>query len=1055
MNGYTRAELVGSSLDMLNTTAHTAQQLAAHLENIRRAGVVKLDILHRRKDGSLFPVEVVTSLINVAGRDLVLGIDRDISERKRAELVLRRQTMLLQLLQSVAIAANQATALEEVLLVTIEQICDCVDWPVGHVYLAPIDGHCPLVSTNIWHMREPKRFAVFRRITEAVAEIALGDLPGRVLLSGQPEWIADLTHAPSTARTKLISDIGVRAGFAFPILVGAEVAAVLEFFATEPHEPDAELLDVMVHIGTQLAHLIERTRVVAALRTAEAKYRILVEQLPAIIYIADSDSRSSTRYISPQIETILGFTPAEWLADPDLWLKQIHPDDRVRVLAELAQAYTNAEPISSEYRSRHRDGRIVWLRDESQIVRDEDGRPLFLQGITIDITEYHNAEAALRRSELLYRTLAQNFPSGAVFLFDHDLRYTIADGKGLAEQGYSRETLEGRTLYETLSPERISTQEPLYRAALAGHENVHEATSGEHTFMAYYLPVRNEQGEIFAGMVVSHDITALKQAEQALVAERVLLSRRVAERTADLSTANAELARAARLKDEFLASMSHELRTPLNAVLGLTESLREQTYGPINDRQERPLQMIEESSLHLLSLINDILDLAKIGAGQMNLNLEQIAVESICQASLGMIRQAALKKRIDIQTLLDPTATHVLADARRLIQILVNLLTNAVKFTPAGGTIGLEVQSDAEQQTLQFTVWDTGIGIPVDQLARLFQPFVQLDSRLARQYEGTGLGLALVARMTEMHGGSVAVSSAVGVGSRFSIVLPWNVAHAEPAQLAPTATPAVIRNALIIEDSPTAANQIARYLSELGITTETLTVGTDAVTQARASQPDVILLDILLPDTSGWQVLAQLKADPATQAIPVVIISVVDEQPHGRALGAARYLVKPCTRHDLQNALKHLSGEPAPAEQSSEQLASQPAILLAEDNEASILIVTDYLAMLGYQVVVVRNGIEALACAHELRPALILMDIQMPEMDGLETTRRLRADPGLATVPIIAITALAMPGDHELCLAAGANAYMSKPISLKNLAALIAEHLQRAQPADREPIIQP
>jgi PAS domain S-box-containing protein len=1054
MHGYTRAELIGNSLGMLNAQPPTAQQLAAYIEDIRRMGVVKLNQLHHRKDGSIFPIEIMASLISLAGRELLLAIERDISERTQAELALQQQTMLLQLLQGVASAANQATAPEDVLHVAIKQICDCIDWPVGHVYLAPTDGSCPLVSTNIWHLREPERFAVFRSITEAITTIALDDLPGRVLLSGQPEWIADLTSVPNAVRTKLISDIGVHAGFAFPILVGAEVAAVLEFFATEPQEPDAALLDVMGHIGAQLAHLIERTRVVAALRTAEEKYRLLVEQIPAIIYIADSDSRSSTRYISPQIETILGFTPAEWLADPELWLKQIHPDDRARVLAELAQAYTSAGPVPTEYRSHNRDGRIVWLRDESQVVRGEDGRPLFLQGITSDITERHQTDAALRQSEQLYRTLARNFPSGAVFLFDHDLRYTIADGKSLAEQGYMRENIEGRTMYEVLSPEALNRQEPLYRAALAGHESVRETMAGEYTFLTYYLPVRNERGEIFAGMVVSHDITALKQAEQALVAERVLLARRVAERTADLSTANAELARAARLKDEFLASMSHELRTPLNAVLGLTESLREQTYGPLSDRQERPLQMIEDSSRHLLSLINDILDLAKIGAGQLSLDMERVAVESICQASLRMIRQAAEKKQLDIQLLLDPTATHVRADARRLIQILVNLLTNAVKFTPAGGTIGLEVQSDTERQVLRFTVWDTGIGIPTDQLARLFQPFVQLDSRLARQYEGTGLGLALVARMTEMHGGSVAVSSAVGAGSRFSIVLPWNAARAEPAPLAPLATTAVIRRALIIEDSPTAANQAVRYLAELGIMTETLTAGSDAISQAHTFQPDVILLDILLPDTSGWLVLAQLKADPATQAIPVVITSVVDDQSRGRALGAAKYLVKPCTRRDLQDALKCLSGEhtPALAEPSSAPDANQPTILLAEDNEASILIVTDYLAMLGYEVAVARNGVEAITVARELQPALILMDIQMPGMDGLEATRLIRADAELAAVPIIAITALAMPGDHAMCLAAGANDYISKPISLKNLAALIAEHLQRTQPGDRQPI---
>jgi len=1058
--GYSVAEIIGQSISVLIPNDRLDEE-AQSIEKIRRGErIAPSESVRIRKDRQLINISLtILPLRDADGRIAgIWKIARDISVRKQAEQALRQQTMLVQLLQGVAVAANQAAAIEDALQVAIDQICDYVDWPVGHVYLAPVDGSHTLVSTNIWHMHEPERFAIFRSITEAVAPAALDDLPGRVLLTGRPEWITDITSTPNTARTKLISDIGVRAGFAFPVTIGAEVAAVLEFFATEPHQPDAALLDVMVNIGTQLGHVIARARGVALLSAAEAKYRILVEQLPAIIYIADSDSRNSTRYISPQIETILGFTPAEWLADPNLWLKQIHPDDQQRVLAEITQAYTNDGPVPTEYRSRNRDGRIVWLRDESKIVRDEEGRPLFMQGIMLDITERHHAEAALRRSELLYRTLARNFPNGAVFLFDHDLRYTIADGQGLAEQGYSRETFEGRTLYEVLPPQLVSIQEPLYRAALAGHESINESVAGERTFIAYYQPVRNEQGEIFAGMVMSHDITALKQAEQALVAERVLLSRRVTERTADLSSANAELARAARLKDEFLASMSHELRTPLNAVIGLTESLREQTYGPLSDRQDRPLSMIEESSRHLLTLINDILDLAKIGAGKMDLDIERVAVEAICQASLRMIRQTAQQKRIAIQMQLDPTATYVLADARRLIQILVNLLMNAVKFTPSGGTIGLEVQCNAEQQALRFTVWDTGIGIPTEQLARLFQPFVQLDSRLARQYEGTGLGLALVSRMTEMHGGSVAVSSTVGVGSRFTIALPWNAASAEhtPPVLPPPAktTSIDIRRALIVEDSPTAADQVARFLAEMNITTETLTLGADTVARARATQPDLILLDILLPDISGWMVLTQLKADPVTQEIPVVISSVIDEQSRGLALGAVRHLVKPCTRREIQNMLRQLSGEPMPmlAEQGSEPPRHQPSILLAEDNEASILIVTDYLATLGYQVVVARNGVEAITRAHELQPGLILMDIQMPEMDGLEATRRMRADAELAAVPIIAMTALAMPGDRAMCLAAGANDYISKPISLKGLASLLAEHLQPAQQDNGQPV---
>ncbi len=410
----------------------------------------------------------------------------------------------------------------------------------------------------------------------------------------------------------------------------------------------------------------------------------------------------------------------------------------------------------------------------------------------------------------------------------------------------------------------------------------------------------------------------------------VELERRVAERTAELSVANAELARAARLKDEFLAAMSHELRTPLNAILGLSEALQTEVYGPLNGRQLKSLCSIEESGRHLLSLINDILDVSKIEADKLELAIGPVSVESVCQASLGLVKQDAHRKRLSVSTSLDGQVTTIQADARRLKQILVNLLSNAVKFTPEGGAIGLEVVGDVEGQAVRFTVWDTGIGIAPEDMGRLFKPFVQLDSRLSRQHAGTGLGLVLVHRMAEMHGGGVTVESELGKGSRFTVSLPWKA----------------------VEES-----------GEVG---------------AREGEGE----------------------ESAGPSAPVSL--------------------PPCT----------------PA-----------TLLLAEDNEANIQTISDYLLVRGYQVTVARNGAEAIERAVERRPDLILMDIQMPGMDGLEAIRRIRAEVELTTVPIIALTALAMPGDRERCLAAGANEYLSKPVSLRGLVREIEAQLSAAREA--------
>jgi PAS domain S-box-containing protein len=1056
--GYTAEEAIGRSVSML-IPPDRAGELARLVERMNRGERLShYETVRIRKDGRPLDVAFTFSPIRNA-RGTIIGISaitRDISAHTRAKRALRRQTTFVQLLQSIAVAANQAWSVEAAMQTAVEQICIQIGWPVGHVYLARDDAPGALASTAIWYLADPDRFVAFRKATEAISTASTDDLLGQVLASSKPKWIADMLLVPGMLRARQGSDIEVRAGFAFPVLLGDKVVAVLEFFSAEANEPDEALLDIMVHVGTQLGRVVERVRAEAALRAAEAQYRTLVERVPAIIFVADAGIKATTHYISPQVEAILGFTPQAWLSDSEFWIKRLHPDDRERVLAVIGDTPAGTERPPLEYRMCARDGRVHWFHSLTWVVQGEAQRPLLAQGILLDITERKLAEEALQRSEQLYRTVANNFPNGALLLFDRDLRYTVAGGMGLDKVGLSRELLEGKTLHDLFPPEVCKQVEPMYHAALAGSPSVQEMPYADRFYLVYTIPVRDEHGEVYAGMVMTQDISERKRVEQALVDERALLARRVEERTADLSAANAELARTARLKDEFLASMSHELRTPLNAVLGLSEALQEQVYGPMNVAQLKALKNVEESGRHLLDLINDILDLAKIGAGKLNLALGPVVLGTVCQASVRLIKPEAHKKRLMLETMVDPTISLLRADARRLKQVIVNLLSNAVKFTPEGGTIGLEVVGDVARQVVRLTVWDSGIGIAEEDLGRLFQPFVQLDSRLARQYNGTGLGLALVYRIVELHGGGMSVTSEPGVGSRFTVSLPWygQVGAVAPSGTSPaptTSVPAilpVIRQALIVEDSPTAAAQLVRYLDELGVIAVTHPQGEDAIARVLEVQPDLIILDILLPDTSGWEVLERLKAEPCTRSIPVLIVSVMDDRAYGLALGAADYLVKPFTRQDVQQVLYRLGqvggNDTHQAPQAPlEQALQHPTILLAEDNEANITTILDYLRAKGYQVVVARNGAEAIVRAHEVRPAIILMDIQMPGMDGLEAIRRIRANLNVAQTPIIALTALAMPGDRERCLAAGADDYLSKPVSLRGLALAIQAQLQQ------------
>ncbi len=686
---------------------------------------------------------------------------------------------------------------------------------------------------------------------------------------------------------------------------------------------------------------------------------------------------------------------------------------------------------------------------------------------TVDITPRKRAEVALRTAEALYQTVFDVSLDGLA-VFDPQFRIVLANRRSAEMSGYDRpEELYGRKMIELIAPE---DRQRVVRETLAQLESGVAAGEGlglrrdGTTFPAEFALVRLPAGEgESAGMLVgvSRDITARRRAEEALAEERNSLAHRVAERTAALSRVNAELAQAVRAKDEFLASMSHELRTPLNAILALSEGLLEQIRGPLNERQEASLRTIESSGHHLLSLINDILDLSKIEAGRLETQLEEVSLAEVCEASLAFVRETARKKGLQIAVRLNDQLARVQADPKRLKQMLVNLLSNAVKFTEPGGRVSLEVERDPREEIVRFAVSDSGIGISTEGMARLFQPFTQLDSSLSRLHEGSGLGLALVRRLAELHGGSITVESQVGVGSRFVLTLPDRPAPASaaPAVARPEEAPAPApppRSALLVEDSESAAEQLCRYLGEIHVHSVVHPQGEGAVAAACRFGPDLIFLDLLLPDLSGWEVLSQLKSDPRARGIPVVIASVLDERARGLAAGAAEFLVKPVSRDALRHALAAVATGGRGAHEAL-VIARPPVppstglrILLAEDNEVNIRAVGDYLEDRGFQVSVARNGREAVERAAEVRPDVILMDIQMPEVDGLEATRRLRGDRATAAIPIIALTALAMPGDRERCLAAGADEYLTKPVRLKGLVDRI-ERLAHRKATDETP----
>jgi CheY-like chemotaxis protein/anti-sigma regulatory factor (Ser/Thr protein kinase) len=452
--------------------------------------------------------------------------------------------------------------------------------------------------------------------------------------------------------------------------------------------------------------------------------------------------------------------------------------------------------------------------------------------------------------------------------------------------------------------------------------------------------------------------------------------------------------------------MSHELRTPLNAVIGFSEVLLERMFGDLNERQEDYLRDILNSGRHLLALLNDVLDLSKVEAGQMELDPTQFHVGETVDYALSMVRERAMAHGISLSREVDPGADLVRADELRFKQVLLNLLSNAVKFTPDGGRV--EVRARAAAGDLEVTVSDTGMGIdPADQ-QRIFDSFQQ-GGRTARQIEGTGLGLTLTKRIVELHGGRLWLNSEVGHGSTFGFSIPLDrslVAPVQPDRSGDTADdrPVVV----VVEDDRSSAELMSLHLEAAGLRPVAVPNGTEGLTAVRELSPAAVILDIRLPGMDGWDVLGAIKGDPHTASTPVVVVSVIHERGRGFALGASDYLVKPVARDDLLAALRRLVALPV-------DRASRKVAVFVDDDPLALELVRLALEPAGWVVHTCTTAELAITLIRTHDPSVVLVDLLMPETDGFEVVDLLRSDPQTASVPLVVLTAKTLtPRDREL-----------------------------------------
>jgi PAS domain S-box-containing protein len=626
----------------------------------------------------------------------------------------------------------------------------------------------------------------------------------------------------------------------------------------------------------------------------------------------------------------------------------------------------------------------------------------------------------LRDQQFYTRSLIES-NIDAIMTTDAQGIITDANKQMEALTGCTRDELIGAPFKSYFTdPERAEAgiKVVLTQGKLTNYELTARARDGEETVVSYNATTFYDRDRKLQGVfAAARDVTELKRFERTL------------------QETNIALEHASRMKSEFLATMSHELRTPLNAIIGFSEALKDGLIGEMPDAQQEYIGDIFTSGQHLLSLINDILDLSKIEAGMMALELEVVDLNKLLSNSLSIVKEKAAAQRISLVLESDDDLQAPVLDTRKTKQIIYNLLSNAVKFSAVGGQVTLRVKrvpracvgvlpgvwpvhsfplaENEFEEFVEISVSDSGIGISKADMQKLFQAFSQIDSSLARKFEGTGLGLAMVKLLAELHGGSVAVASLEGKGACFAAWLPLrrsgqlNLTAANEDPDSPAAKQRE-RVALVVEDDDLAADLVRLLLEAEGFTVLRATSGESALLVAPQQALSLITLDIELPGIDGWEFLDRLRENDALAQVPVVVVSGRDFDSIALTRGAAAVLQKPISRAQLKSSLASL-GLHAVEGQSLK-------VMVVDDDPKAVEVIAAFLPAPSYSITRVYGGREAIVMAKQLRPELILLDLMMPDVSGFDVVAALQGAPETANIPILVVTAKQITDEDRLAL---------------------------------------
>ncbi|MGH9499923.1 MAG: PAS domain S-box protein [Terriglobales bacterium] len=739
--------------------------------------------------------------------------------------------------------------------------------------------------------------------------------------------------------------------------------------------------------------ITERKRVEAALRDSEERFRSMISGVRdhAIFMLDPAGNVASWNKGAKRIK---GYEAGEVLGRHFSCFYSPEDVQSGKPAHELHQAIQNGSYQEEGWRLR-KGGSRFWAEVVITALHDEKGALRGFSKVTRDITEQKRAKQMLLESEERHRKLFDNNPH-PTWVYDREtLRFLAVNAAAVRKYGYSSREFSEMTIKDIRPPEDIAA---LLESVANVHEGSEKAGNWRHRrkdgsiidveITSYSLNFSGRPAEV----IVAVDVTQRKRDE----AEKRKFTDRLASANQELDLRNREVERATKLKSKFLASMSHELRTPLNAIVGFSELLAEGTPGQLNDKQKRFVEHIKQGSAHLLQLINDILDLSKIEAGQLELRCEDFNVTDALPEVMSTIRPLAMAKNIQVQQTV-PTQAPVHADRVRFKQVMYNLLSNAVKFTPKGGRVSIECFEAGSHVSLSVT--DTGIGIRPEDQRMIFEEFRQVEGSSVAAQQGTGLGLAITRRLVEQQGGKVSVASELGKGSRFTFTLPAGakvslaVPHPPPR---PTATTSLGKPLVLVVDDEVPARELISSYLDPEYRTVSAASGVEAIKKARELRPDAITLDVLMSEGNGFETLVALRKDPETASIPVIIVSIVDQKQVGFALGAADYLVKPIRKPLLLETIrKHVSSK----------TDDDAAILLVDDDPRTLELLEETLRSAGYETQSVRSGARALEVLSSKLVGAVMVDLLMPGMNGFEVIHHIRQVPHLQELPVFVMTA--------------------------------------------------